>query len=206
MRRTFPVFLVCALAGLALASLGCPPTDYGKKCRFTGDDETACGRCIARSCQPYVDQCCASTYGCEPELAALDACASGQGCSALAAKSSESAGSEIRALAQCALASCSSACGGGDAGARVDVRALSCASETDYCTCEVVGYRISGTAAEVRCPNIEMSGGVSSSKSVVCCASSEGWSTVTGGSCYCTAYATGTGGCSSSEVRVSFCR
>lgn len=209
MRRAWSTTpFVVALGGLALVALGCPPSDYGKKCRFTGDDQTTCGSCIARNCQPYVDQCCASTYSCAAELSVLDECASTGACSKLAAKiaTTSSASREMRGIAQCAQASCSTACGGLGSGTTTIPKTsrVSCGTSVGSCTCDVVGYPTTGSEASDRCPSTAMSGGTTSK--IVCCATSDGWPDDPDGSCTCTTYTATAPNCRSTEFRVSYCR
>ncbi len=93
-----------AMMAVALAAVGCPPTDYGTRCRFEGDTTTTCGTCIARACQAVVDECCGS-FGCKERLSTLDRCSRGQGCDSLFANTVY-----LEDLSQCIKASCPSEC------------------------------------------------------------------------------------------------
>lgn len=103
-----------ALLASAASMLGCPPSDYGKRCRISGDDTTTCGQCIARACQAQLEACCEDTYGCRDRLVDVDACSTSQGCSKLYASiptgTSVSSSSNIASIAKCVKSSCEASC------------------------------------------------------------------------------------------------
>src|SRR5262245_60352414 len=63
--------------------------DLGATCQFAGRDTTACGQCIARTCQSRVNTCCRSA-SCSPHLADLDTCGATGRCGALASDDTSS--------------------------------------------------------------------------------------------------------------------
>jgi hypothetical protein len=99
------------VATVAVLWLACAPSGLGGTCRFSGDDSSPCGMCIAANCQAQVNTCCGDDW-CASRLGALDECATGSSCTSLA--------STDRALAECVAASCAMCdqAGGTDAGAR----------------------------------------------------------------------------------------
>lgn len=86
--------LLVPLAACALSTFN--GNEYAPTCHFAGRTDHACGQCIAESCQPQVNTCCANeacratpddsvfgvstSYGDPGVLARLDTCASGGSC------------------------------------------------------------------------------------------------------------------------------
>ena len=90
-----------------------PAHEYGSSCAFANAG-AVCGACLARECQPAIDQCCRSD-GCTSTLPDLDACAGGdrEACGRLLDRMSSVAASNDDAslsLAQCISKSCAPAC------------------------------------------------------------------------------------------------
>jgi hypothetical protein len=56
--------------------------EKGSTCRFSGDQTSACGQCIAAHCQAAVNACCADS-ACAAHLDTLDECGSGASCNGL---------------------------------------------------------------------------------------------------------------------------
>jgi hypothetical protein len=98
--------LVVALGSVtASCILFVSPEPGGAHCRFAGED-TACGKCIAFTCQEAVDRTCVA----RPDtLARLDACASRRdsSCDALRADRSSA---ETAELASCVTTRCAGSC------------------------------------------------------------------------------------------------
>ncbi len=141
---------------LGAGGLGCAWTsvgvssDYSTTCGFAGRDTTACGKCIAKSCQKPVDACCADatckasnktdygfgiTSGDDGTLGRLDACGDGKSCYDL---ESDPLG---KAIAECVEASCSDVCDTRKVSQR-RATDTSCSvktsyDKTTYCTCVV---------------------------------------------------------------------
>lgn len=186
--------------------LGCPPSDYGQKCRIAGDASTACGQCIARACQTALDKCCEDTYGCHDRLPEVDACSLGQGCSKLYASiptgTSVVSSSGMAAIATCVKSSCEASCsaaastGTGSSGSKLcqllDI-GCQCVLATKQSSLPVQDQTSTCGPAQVpKSPGYE---------AVLCCAASS-WPS--GGSCRCTATTPGER-CGVGDVDVERC-
>jgi len=99
----------------ALVVTGCilavPGGEPSGRCRFTGDDSAACGKCISLRCGTFVNACCAEAECRDTALAKLDPCASGGACGPLL---SASGAATPQALAQCIRRECGTECAAGD--------------------------------------------------------------------------------------------
>ena len=100
-----------ALVALSVFAGGCiffvDTTDLGLACRFDGDDSTACGKCVASSCQAAVNACCAAD-ACKGSLGDLDRCGRGAGCATLLGTAPGVAPRD--ALIGCIQTSCAATC------------------------------------------------------------------------------------------------
>jgi hypothetical protein len=126
-------------------------TKLSDRCHFVGDDTTACGICIAHSCQTQVDACCSSkscrddgAFTLTKPLELLDQCSSGSSYSCRV-PSLVSESSTEGAIFACIQSSCAAECASGDGGTVTDAgkkdgssttSRTSCSSySTDSCTC-----------------------------------------------------------------------
>lgn len=105
------VALVAAVASLAGCILLVSPRDYGEHCKF-GGEATACGQCIAQSCQAVVDTCCRND-SCTPGLNLVEHCASGEQTPCELLQSDLQATDPHRVeLARCVSTQCAATCKG----------------------------------------------------------------------------------------------
>jgi hypothetical protein len=103
------------------------PDKLDKRCHFAGDDTTACGVCIAASCQDKVDACCGSKscrddslFSLTKPLDLLDQCATGSA-SSCKVPSLSGASSTEGVMFTCIQSSCGAECAvESDGGASVD--------------------------------------------------------------------------------------
>ena len=58
------------------------PDDYTGPCRFTGRDDSDCGKCLVKECPADVDALCDGTNEGEYALKTLDSCVPDGSCSA----------------------------------------------------------------------------------------------------------------------------
>lgn len=186
--------LALATVAIACVSLGCPP-DNGARCRFDGDDTTACGKCIAASCQSQVNKCCDDQYSClKTEMPKVDACSRGEGCSSLST-SSYSGGP----IATCIQSWCATPCLGtvGGSGSNPNV---ACVPTKNGCQCSVQTQDAAGTAAVAPCSSAQVPSG---NGAPLCCATS-GFPDVAFSACRC--YGTTATACLETETEVAKCR
>ena len=134
--RRVPVLV--ALAMLSVIELrGCvlvveSGEPVAAECRFDGDDRSACGRCLAKSCQRLVNDCCRAGEACEEALGMLDACASrgaGPECGRLAGLGSSSASTAGEKLGRCVANACAAVCPAGEP-------LTGCGEYSGSCRCE----------------------------------------------------------------------
>lgn len=84
MRRRLVVVLVAVALG-SVSFGGCiypDPDDYAGPCRFTGRDDSACGKCLVSKCAAAADALCDGTSDADYELQELDRCAPTGKCTA----------------------------------------------------------------------------------------------------------------------------
>jgi hypothetical protein len=170
----------CAFAALATLT-ACPPAGLGPTCRFDGDQSTACGKCIAASCQSKIDDCCNEDMCVNYDLPRLDACAAKGSCRPIYDTSTY--GRIFEGIRACVKASCAVECpdtGGGSSGSSGSSgREIACTLEaaTESCTC--VGAAAGG-ANETKCGPSDVA-----APAAACCA---GASWPSAGGCTCGAY------------------
>jgi hypothetical protein len=180
---------IAALAPLASLSFACPPGDLSSTCRFAGDATTACGQCVAHSCQPFVDSCCADDLCGQYDLPTLDKCTGSGDCGGVSAGAGS--GDAFSKVASCVKTSCSGACGGVDAGISTTIACSDLSKGT--CRC-VAGTAGAGTTSPSSCDL--------SASTFHCCAETN-WPTA-GTACACSAIVCASGpdscGCGYAQV------
>lgn len=155
------LFSACALFSTGASGL------ETNACNFQGA-QTACGLCVAASCQALVNACC-NDGACSGSLGYLDGCASGDSssCTLLRNGSYLGAGTSFTALGACVAASCA-ACGGGDvivtpgfdASMPTPKPGITCSSVNGSCFCDFQTDPSPSTTACI--PSMFMNG--------ICCA------------------------------------
>ncbi len=146
-----------ALAGPAcILFVNDDPGSLGTSCRFSGQDASACGICLASSCQKAIDSFCISSSCRDRGMAAVDACATGMSDQCLSSDLSPD-------LSSCIVSACAKECLGG---------ITNCSSGTNECTCNI----------ELHSPNA-VACGESTVRNSICCADAS-WPK--NGSCRCT--------------------
>ena len=102
--RVAGVLLVVGCGGCILLVDSSPTGDvFATTCGFAHSD-TACGQCIASSCQSAIDACCKDAT-CQQHLGALDTCAGGD-CTAL----ENDLAVALRPVGDCVMPACAAAC------------------------------------------------------------------------------------------------
>lgn len=73
--RLLVVLSVSALASLCFGGCIYPDLDsYSGPCRFTGRDDSPCGKCLVSKCPATVDALCDGTSDADSDLKELDRC------------------------------------------------------------------------------------------------------------------------------------
>ncbi len=176
--RTKTACASALLGALLLGLFGCPPGDLSGTCRFTGDNTTACGMCVAQSCQSFVNSCCADDLCEKYDLPALDSCTGSSDCSKLSGYGVS--GDTMGKVASCVSANCSAQCGGVDAGIKT---AIACTKPTHgSCNC-LAGVTDGGSSSASSAT--DPSTVCSFSTLVVRCCADTTWPAI-GTSCGCT--------------------
>ena len=140
-----------ALLALALGTAGCvllvasPPEGLGSECHFSGENTSACGRCVTEKCVESLNACCGDRT-CDDTMVLLDSCSADTfQCTTLIDPdlAASNAGAE---LATCISKKCRVACseegnaasldGGGD-GSDGKEHVTRCTQYDDHCSCSI---------------------------------------------------------------------
>lgn len=139
-KRMFSLGAAVATASLLAACVFFVPSPNetaGGTCGLTSSEKNeACGACLAKSCQPSLDACCAAGRECEEAISAVVLCKSDESeCRVPGTSSAEAA------LRACAKSACGESCGDGlppDGGADAAVSGNRvCENVDEVCGCTV---------------------------------------------------------------------